>query len=461
MQRTAGKERRIGASMGRKATGSVVPPKGKQRSWALRFTAYGERRYLTLGRPEEGWTRQRAEAELRHVLADVERGIWQPEQPAAVDGPREVPTFHEFAEEWFEANRHGWAERTIADYRWALSHHLLPHFARMRLSEITVEEVDRYRAKKLREGERLDRERAEEAKKPPSKRRRIPRPLGPAQINKTLKRLSQILEVAEEYGYIERNHARGRRRRAKAAKPQRSWVEPEQVQSLLGGASPYMRPAVATLVGAGLRVSEAVALDWRDVNLATGTLRVGRAKTDAGSWREVDLPGGVVDELSEWKVRSADDLREWRVHNPDAGTPVFLSNHAGRVRRQAAANVARRLKTAIRHANKRLRDLGIEEISERVTPHSLRRTYASLRAASGDDPAYIAEQLGHSDARFTLAVYTKAVKRRAKLSGPYLAEFDRALEWAELPRAELAERPMGKRQKLAESSAQGVDASLS
>ena len=64
-----------------------------------------------------------------------------------------------------------------------------------------------------------------------------------------------------------------------------------------------------------------------------------------------------------------------------------LEEIAGRVRRQSAANVARRLKTAIRHANKRLRELGIEEISERVTPHSLRRTYASLRAASGDDAA--------------------------------------------------------------------------
>jgi integrase len=349
-----------------------------------------------------------------------------------------VPTFHEFAEEWFEANRHGWAPRTESDYRWALTYHLLPHFKDRRLDEITAEEVDRYRGAKLQEGR-----------------------IAPAQINKTLKRLSQILELAEEYGYIERNQARGRRRRAKAPKPRRSWVEPEQVASLLGGASPYLRPAVATLVGAGLRVSEAVALDWPDVNLATRTLRVGRAKTDAGSWREVDLPGGVLDELSEWKVRSADDQREWRGRNPDGGAPVFLTNHAGRVRRQSAANVARRLKTAIRHANKRLQDLGIEEISERVTPHSLRRTYASLRAASGDDPAYIAEQLGHSDARFTLAVYTKAVKRRAKLSGPYLAEFDRALEWAELPRAELAERPTGKRQKLAESPAQGADANLS
>lgn len=424
--------------MARKATGAVLPPKGKQRSFALRFTAYGERRYVTLGRPEEGWTRQRAERELRHTLADIERGIWRAEDPPAVEAPREVPTFHEFASEWLQANEPGWAPRTVADYRWALEKHLLPYFAGDRLSAIDEEKVDGYRAAKLAEGR-----------------------LAPAQINKTIKRLAQILELAVEYRYTGRNPARGRRRRAKAPKPKRSWVEPEQAPSLLLGASPSIRPVAAVLLGAGLRVGELVALEWPDVNLATGTLRVGRAKTDAGSYREVDLPSGAVEELSEWKLRSAADLREWKLQHPDGGEPVFLSMHAGRVRRQTAANVARRLKTAIKRANKLLARAGIEPISERVTPHSLRRTYASLRAASGDDPVYIAEQLGHTDARFTMAVYTKAVKRRAKLSGPYLAEFDRALEWAELRRPELAERPSRKRQKLAETGNSGAHTSLS
>jgi hypothetical protein len=59
--------------MPRKATGQVIEPDNKQRSWAIRFTAYGKRRFVSLGRPEEGWNRQRVEAELRHVLADVER----------------------------------------------------------------------------------------------------------------------------------------------------------------------------------------------------------------------------------------------------------------------------------------------------------------------------------------------------------------------------------------------------
>jgi hypothetical protein len=83
----------------------------------------------------------------------------------------------------------------------------------------------------------------------------------------------------------------------------------------------------------------------------------------------------------------------------------------------------------------RLEELGIEPISERVTPHSLRRTYASLRFALGDDPVYVAQQMGHADAgRLAASIYAKAVKRRAKLSGVYLAEFDRALQWAEMGR---------------------------
>jgi integrase len=388
--------------------------------YALRFYAAGSRRYETLGTAEEGWNRRRAEDELASILAAVRGGAWQPRQVEQAPGTvREAHNFHRFASEWFDANRAGWAERTVVDYQWALSYHLLPFFKGHRLDAITVEEVDRYRAAKLREGR-----------------------LGPAQINKTLKRLSQILEVAEEYGYTVRNPASGKRRRVKVAKAQRSWVEPEQLPALIEGGSPYMRPLIATLAGAGLRVSEAVELDWSDVNLATGTLRVGKAKTDAGSFREVDLPGGLVDELAEWRMRSAEELAQWMARNPDGGEPVFLSTHRS-IRRQSAANVARRLKTAIAAANRQLAKLGVEPISDRVTPHALRRTYASLRAAAGDDPVYIAEQLGHTDPRFTLTVYTKAVKRRAKLSGAYLAEYERALAWAALATDEKALKGTG------------------
>ena len=54
------------------------------------------------------------------------------------------------------------------------------------------------------------------------------------------------------------------------------------------------------------------------------------------------------------------------------------------------------------------------------------------------DPVYIAGQPGHTDPRFTLTVYAKAVKRRAKLQGAYLADYERALAWGALPGTEKA-----------------------
>ncbi|MGI9019207.1 MAG: tyrosine-type recombinase/integrase [Solirubrobacterales bacterium] len=202
----------------------------------------------------------------------------------------------------------------------------------------------------------------------------------------------------------------------------RSWVEPEQLMGLLDAADGWHRPLIATLAGAGLRVGEACALDWRDVNLATGTLTVRESKTDAGTGRQVDLPGGLVDELAEWKARSP---------LTGQGDAVFLSRaRKGKQSRQTKDNAGRRLKATIKRANVKLAELGIEPIGERVSPHSLRRTYASLRSALRDDPVYIADQIGHTDPRFTMGVYAKAAKRRERLSGEYLKAYDSALEWA-------------------------------
>ena len=56
-----------------------------------------------------------------------------------------------------------------------------------------------------------------------------------------------------------------------------------------------------------------------------------------------------------------------------------------------------------------------------MTPHSLRRLYASLRFALGDDPVYVADQLGHTERGFSMKVYASAVRRRERLIGAALA----------------------------------------
>ena len=384
--------------MARPATGQVVerPAKSGGVTFGLRFRAYGTRRYLTLGTKAAGWTRSKAEAELRHVLADVERNIWQPHEPEPVEAPAEAPTFHEFASDWFAGREPGWRPNTRADYLWTLEQHLLPYFKDHLLTEITAEAIDRYAHAKQREGK-----------------------LSNNSINKTITRLSQILEVALDYEKINRNPARGKKRRLPGERRQRSWVEPEQLTALLAGCGSELRPLVATLAGAGLRIGEAIALTWGDVNLATGTLRVADSKTAAGV-RTVDLPDGLAGELRVHKARA---------RTTAAGKPVFLNQQR---EPQTTRNAQSRLKPAIRKANRRLARLGIEPISEKVTPHSLRRTYTSLRFALGDDPVYVAAQLGHTEGGFSMRVYARAVKRRGRLSGSHLAGFDEALHWAQM-----------------------------
>ncbi len=110
--------------------------------------------------------------------------------------------------------------------------------------------------------------------------------------------------------------------------------------------------------------------------------------------------------------------------------------------RQTVSNVERRLKTAIRRANVRLAALGLEPISASVTPHSLRHLYATLRFALHDDLPYVAEQGGWTDPAFALKIYARASRRRDRLTGEALRQFDLGSEWAVMGRIE-PEDPFG------------------
>ena len=108
-------------------------------------------------------------------------------------------------------------------------------------------------------------------------------------------------------------------------------------------------------------------------------------------------------------------------------------------RKHSPSNLRRDvLRPAIASANERLAKDGIAAI-ESIGFHGLRRTYASLRCAVGDDVAYTAAQLGHTDARFTLRTYTQATRRRERLSGLHLRAYDRSIEWAQMGTSDVAE----------------------
>ncbi len=112
--------------------------------------------------------------------------------------------------------------------------------------------------------------------------------------------------------------------------------------------------------------------------------------------------------------------------------PTDLVFPTQRGHKDTRQNVRTRLLVkAIKKANEKLIVAGIEPIPL-ISPHGLRRTYASLRCVCGDDPVYVASQLGHTDPSFTLRVYAQAVKHRSKLTPAEREAFDEAVIWAQL-----------------------------
>ena len=132
----------------------------------------------------------------------------------------------------------------------------------------------------------------------------------------------------------------------------------------------------------------------------------------------MDLTPALRDELANYLDRSA------------FKRPLDFVFPTATGRKDNASNVRQRVCVkAIERANVRLAALGIEPLGD-VRPHGLRRTYASLRTACGDDPVFVSRQIGHTDVRFTLNVYAQSVKRRERMTAAEQTEHDRAVEWA-------------------------------
>ena len=412
------------------------------RGYALRFLAYGERQYLTLGLQAESWTRKRAQEELQNILADVRRGTWIApgrSQTSTHTQPAGEPTFQRFASDWLRDRRGEVAERTNEYHQWALDHHLLPYFATWRLAEIDIEAVDGYRRYKIQQAEQRRTAIARSKnRKDKDEREPLLRPLSASSINKTIDVLQAILALAVEYRHIPSNPAAGRRRRLKP--PARRPVHldsAEQISALLDAAReldnqpvwriPDRRPIVATLILAGPRAHELCRLRWRDVDLANSRLHIGRSKTQAGL-REIPLLPLLRDELATHKAKTTNAGPDDPVFPTTAGTMRDKDNLRNRV-----------LAPIIDHADQLLAQREQTPLPKGLTPHKLRHTFASLLIALGEDPASVMAALGHTDPKFTLRIYTHLMRRdpteRARL---------KALVNGDTPSAETRDQSAGR-----------------
>jgi integrase/recombinase XerD len=167
------------------------------------------------------------------------------------------------------------------------------------------------------------------------------------------------------------------------------------------------RAILETLYGAGLRISELVGLDVDDLDLDGGSILVRSGK--GGKGRRVPVGRAARRALSGYLVQSRPELVR-RSKASAGGAPVFLNARGGRLSRQGCWKI---LKAYARAA-------GLED---RVSPHTLRHSFATHMLDAGADIRAVQELLGHASLA-TTQVYTLVSDRR--LREVYLESHPRA-----------------------------------
>jgi hypothetical protein len=209
-------------------------------TFGLRVRIAGGDESVALGNSKDGWDEIRAETARRQLLAKIELGLWTPAGEDVPSSPGdEEPTFRELATDWLRARRRNpaIAPRTTELNESQLSRYLAPFFGELLPSEITTAKVKEYRERIHVENEQI--RRAADGGQPLRDARtgqRL-RTLSNESINKTLLTLAQILDEAEDAGWVQRNVARGRRTREPLERRRnRGTVDVDELVALLEAA---------------------------------------------------------------------------------------------------------------------------------------------------------------------------------------------------------------------------------
>jgi integrase len=222
----------------------------------------------------------------------------------------------------------------------------------------------------------------------------------PKTINNALTALVSCLNYAKAEKLITTSPA-GAVDRLPEAHIERDYLRLDEIRQYLESCSDAYRPLAEILIATGMRISEALALVWRDVDFDNGAIRVlrsrkaggGNGSTKGDRYRSVDIGQRTIAILRELQLDQAGVGRGRPEHAVFSGL--------GRWESTAAADKLDRNTVSRSWHKNALRDAGLRD----MPLHSLRHTAAATWLTTGQPLMYVQRQLGHRSITTTERCY--------------------------------------------------------
>jgi len=186
----------------------------------------------------------------------------------------------------------------------------------------------------------------------------------------------------------------------------------EEIHKILDNAQAQTRNLFQFAFFSGLRTSELIALEWGDIDWLNDVVHVSRAvvekqskstKTKAGI-RDVMLLPPALEALKSQKTFTF--LQGSRVfHNPKTDAPWETD---AQIRHSAWTHILK--KAGVRYRN----------------PYQTRHTYASTLLSGGENPWWVAKQMGHENIEMIMRHYGKWIPDASKKNG-----YETVINWDE------------------------------
>ena len=304
-------------------------------------------------------------------------------------GAKATPLFKDFADTWYAEKSVEWRTSHKNTVRDDIDKRLNPRFGEMMVGNITKADILSFRA--------------DLAKAPTRNQNKL---LSNPRINKILNPLRQILcEAADRFDF------RTPFQNIKQLKVKRTDVEPfslDEVKKIIETVRMDFKQYLTVRFFTGMRTGEVHGLKWKYVDFDRRLILVRETVVDGeetytktdGSQREIQMSQLVFDALIE-QEKSTRKISEFVFCNRE-GQPLDYRNVNNRV-----------WKPLLRHLGLKVR-----------RPYQCRHTAATLWLGAGENPEWIARQLGHTTTEMLFRVYSRYVPNLTRRDG---SAFERLL----------------------------------